>query len=1033
MGTDPRDGRARIADPGRRARWLGMMPRSEKSDVSGPVTRACRASAWVSVFLLWGSAACTATASPTRPIDLFDLGAPSFTNFSVRDGVPDAVISSVQTDRDGFVWLASSQGLARYDGRRWDAVDPPAIGGVLGALTLDHEGTLWAAFRDRGIARFDGKVWHFDDRSTGLPTDHARRVVEFADAQGHLELWATTMDGGLLQRRAGRWIRAPYGEQLPAAILSVARTHAIGGRERTWAGSGNNGLWFREDGDWRPFQAPGFTPAQIESMLVTDEAGREQLWISTFGEGLWRLDESGLRSWTVAAHTLPSNDVYDIAQTRLPDGGSALWVATRGGLVRIQNEHVRVFDREHGLPSGVIRSLSTWRSPDGIDVLWIATENGVSRTFGGSSAWRTATLMGARGSGVFGLLIEPDGLGGERLWVASDGDGLGLYEHGEWRASFPGGGSPGTAGLRMVKRIDDGRGSALWVARDDGRLLRAPDGTHFVAVDVPWPLRPGEAVLDMLARTYDGARETWVATRESGLYRWREGIWTAIRPAGIADSWRATGLYEQRDRSGRSWLWAATSKGLLRFDGEHAVLLRSELGSGDLSLLGIDMIADAAGRPVLWLGTVNRGILRVDVGDPLHPQALPPDLPAAPDPTAYSAHADSQGRIYICTNNGVQMLTSIRGGYSSRVFTRADGMVHDECNTNAQFVDAHDRFWTGTLGGVTVFDPDYEVRDREPKPLRLTHVRLDSRLVDGSEIRVPPGRHELRVEFGLLSWQRESESVFRTQLLALESSPGAWSDNNARTFDALSPGMHTLRIEGRDYAGNPSTPLAVQIRVVPAWWQRTESRIGLGLAALLLGYALLQSRTYALKAQRRRLEAEVRTRTAELHEANARLVDLSYRDALTGLANRRRLLEALEGDVAGDTVGLIFVDVDHFKAYNDRFGHPAGDEALREVGAAIHECLPGEALAARYGGEEFACLVPGANLERTRVLAECIRVAVRTMRIAVPGTADWNQVTISAGVASQRVATAADAHRLLRNADTALYRAKSEGRNCVRG
>ena len=86
-------------------------------------------------------------------------------------------------------------------------------------------------------------------------------------------------------------------------------------------------------------------------------------------------------------------------------------------------------------------------------------------------------------------------------------------------------------------------------------------------------------------------------------------------------------------------------------------------------------------------------------------------MPAPPDPTVYSILPDSKGRIYVCTNNGVQQLTpKADGRYSERVFRRRDGLVHDECNTNAQAVDAEDRYWVGTLGGLSVFDPNIQAR-----------------------------------------------------------------------------------------------------------------------------------------------------------------------------------------------------------------------------------------------------------------------------------------------------------------------------------
>ena len=980
-------------------------------------------------------AAFAAAQSPAavQPINLFDLGAPTLTNFSARDGVHDSVIVSVQTDHDGFVWLASAQELARYDGRSWHTGAPLATTGSIGYLLTDHDGTLWSSFRDRGIARFDGAEWHFEQKSTDAA--HVRRLAETVDGAGRYELWAPTFDRGLLRYDHDRWTPAPNNSQLPRGVLSVARTRTLGGNERLWAGTFNEGLWYREDGNWQRLRTHDFDPSQIEHLLVTVHAGREELWVTAFGNGLWRLDDSGWHSWNVAKGDLPTNELYDIAQSRLPNGGQAIWVASRSGLIRVHNDQAQYFDRRHGLPSNVIRGLSVWRSPDGIDVLWLATENGVSRTVIGANQWQTASLMGASSVGVFGLLIEPDDNGGERLWVAASADGLGLYEHGRWQRFSDADGVLPDSEVRMIKRMAGADGtSELWLGQRYGHLLRVRDGPRFEPVETPWERHPGQAVMDALARNYDGHYERWFATRQSGVYRWRDGAWTGYRPDAVAGQWRTVKLLDQTDDAGRAWLWATSNQGLARFDGERWALFGRPIGLPDVELIGATLMPDAQGRAILWIGSTNSGVIRVDVSDPRLPRVVTEPLPRPPDPTAYSALRDSQGRVYICTNAGVQVLTPAPGGgFASRIFTRSDGMVHEECNTNAQLIDAHDRFWTGTLGGVTVFDPHVAVSDRQPKPLRLTDLRIDGAAVGETGARMLPGNRELRIEFALLSWQRETETRFRTQLIGYENEPGAWTKQNYRSFNALPAGNYTLRIEGRDYAGNFSTPLDVAVEIVPGWWQRSWSEAAFMLATLLTAYALVRWRTRSIRMRQRRLEEQVADRTAELNAANVRLRELSYKDALTGLANRRSLLESLAQAWAdGSAAVLIFVDVDHFKDYNDRYGHPAGDAALCAVANAMCACAPPDAVVARYGGEEFACLLLDVDLAVARELAERIRAAVERCDVAIPGTAVASRLTISAGVARRQLASDADAHQLLRDADAALYRAKSDGRNCTR-
>src|SRR6478672_981238 len=526
------------------------------------------------------------TATVARPLDLSDLAAPVFANFSARDGLPEQVMVDIRTDRDGFVWAASPQGVSRYDGRRWIPSDDPAMAHPVNNLFVDSAGTLWAGFRNHGLARHDGQRWHVENAATGLPFEQIRRFVETLDARGQRSLWALTWDYHVMQRRGGRWIKDPGDASLPKSmILSMAQTTVIGGVRRQWLGTGSHGLWYRDEGsrDWTQWHAKDIDAAQIESLLVTRDGDGEALWISAFGVGLLRLDARGLRRWTQQGGELPTNQLYDIAATPLPSGKSAIWIASRSGLLRVHDGRVQVFDRRHGLASDVIRGLNAWRSPSGSQVLWLATEAGISRTVLDGSAWSAASLMGSRSLGVFGVLVEPDGRGGERLWVGSSDEGLGLYEDGRWRRFTADNGVLPTNSISMIRAIPDAPDArrALWVGTWGGDLLRVDEGPRFTRLATPWPKLTGQSVQDVLQRNVDGREEFWVGTRLSGIWRLRDGRWEAMPANGIDGQWRVGRIIEHVGRDGRAWLWASTDRGLARFDGKAWTLFDNAHGFPD--------------------------------------------------------------------------------------------------------------------------------------------------------------------------------------------------------------------------------------------------------------------------------------------------------------------------------------------------------------------------------------------------------------------------------------------------------------------
>jgi diguanylate cyclase (GGDEF)-like protein len=209
--------------------------------------------------------------------------------------------------------------------------------------------------------------------------------------------------------------------------------------------------------------------------------------------------------------------------------------------------------------------------------------------------------------------------------------------------------------------------------------------------------------------------------------------------------------------------------------------------------------------------------------------------------------------------------------------------------------------------------------------------------------------------------------------------------------------------------------------------------VGAGL--LLCGGALIIRSTLLERRLREMLEWERATlailadREEELARKNEQLLEDSRRDPLTGMRNRRALaddlpkLEAIHGE-RGDGFALALCDVDHFKTYNDRLGHLAGDQALRAIAATVRGALRAGDIAYRFGGEELLLIIRAADIAAARSAAERVRQAVERVSIPHPGGVG-GVLTVSIGLA----AGSGDSSALLARADAALYRAKREGRN----
>jgi diguanylate cyclase (GGDEF)-like protein len=177
--------------------------------------------------------------------------------------------------------------------------------------------------------------------------------------------------------------------------------------------------------------------------------------------------------------------------------------------------------------------------------------------------------------------------------------------------------------------------------------------------------------------------------------------------------------------------------------------------------------------------------------------------------------------------------------------------------------------------------------------------------------------------------------------------------------------------------------------------------------------------------------------SAELTEANRALERMSRQDGLTGLANRRFLDTYLAAEMARarrskKELAVVLCDLDFFKPYNDHYGHPAGDESLRQVAQALRSvCRRAADLAARYGGEEFALVLPETGLAGAQQVAEHVRRAVAALKIRHEHSVVAKHLTVSIGVASVLPGNASKPESLVAIADRALYRAKKLGRDRI--
>ena len=209
----------------------------------------------------------------------------------------------------------------------------------------------------------------------------------------------------------------------------------------------------------------------------------------------------------------------------------------------------------------------------------------------------------------------------------------------------------------------------------------------------------------------------------------------------------------------------------------------------------------------------------------------------------------------------------------------------------------------------------------------------------------------------------------------------------------------------------------------------------------LLARVRAHSRSYLAQQQRDQAYTELRILKVELERKNAELESLSCRDGLTGVLNRRAFDDYLNKEWLrclreSADLGLLLIDIDHFKDFNDNYGHQEGDECLRRVAFALGGALKRPVdIVARYGGEEFAVILPDTKTDAAMIVGETLRSGVVNIQVAHAYSSAADHVSVSVGVASMLPQVGRNPAELVRVADKALYQAKAQGRNrcCVFG
>jgi C4-dicarboxylate-specific signal transduction histidine kinase/ligand-binding sensor domain-containing protein/CheY-like chemotaxis protein len=831
-----------------------------------------------------------------------------FQHLAQDSDLPNSTVpTALAEDAEGFLWIASQNGLARWDGYRFRTFtpDPRTPGalpdGFIKTLHCDARGRLWIGTSSGGLVRYDRDRDRFVTYPAGPngPSHVSVRVIAGDGAGG---LWVAT-EGGLdhLDPDTGAISHLRHDGKDPGSLPDDHVRTLL--RDRTgalWVGT-PGGLARRDEGATRFQVVPlpstdGNTP--VARVLLEDGGGR--IWVGTVRHGAYLIQPGDgtarpVQETAPAGSALQTEGVYSAAEVRPGE----VWLGTLGqGIVAVDAATLRTRRIRHdptlpaSLPDDTVHAL--YRDRAGLT--WVGTNRSISRhdprqtavttVFGGSS--RKDGLSDAE---VDAVMPMPDG----RIWLGLGSNGVDVIDPVGVRV-----GSLRPDPLRAEEALPRAYVNAIATAADGDVYLgteqglyrtdQAAQGVTRVRVSERDPTGPvWTLLLDEGALWVGGGDGLW------GLQLGRSGLPTPIRPSAadpLTDR-RVTAIARGRGGS----LWVGTKNGLNRFDPASLAVERILPVPADAAALTAgyvsSLLTDRRGR--LWVGTVGGGIHVLDAGDGAGDGGRPRFRHLSVAQGLQNSDIgmllqDLQGRIWASTDDGIAVIDPET--FAVRSLRRAEGVSILNYWVGSGAVTPAGEVLFGGVGGLTVVRPD-QLKDWTYRPpIVVTEVLVGGKPVAASRFNgggaidplvIAPAANSLAVEFSALDYSAPERNRYAYRLDGFDAD---WVDtapaHRVAAYTTLPPGDHALHLRGsnRDGVWTEAT-LTLPIRVLPAWDQTLAFRVAEALAALALVGALVQIRTAYLRRRQRELERQVAERTDQLRQ---RAVELALNEERLRLA-----------------------------------------------------------------------------------------------------------------------------------------------------
>jgi ligand-binding sensor domain-containing protein/AraC-like DNA-binding protein len=708
---------------------------------------------------------------PMRSLESFQHHA-----WTVDDGLPINSVNTIIQTPDGYLWLGTEAGMARFDGIKFEVFNhentPAFSNDIVSSLQVDRCGTLWIGTRGDGVIRYKNGTFKAISSNSRILGKEVWCIKESLDGS----IWIGS-NAGLCRFANNSFTRIPLLEKSTNSNRTV-RSLLEDRNGHTWAGTDTDGLLLiKKRGD--EFQAESMGLVGIEIFTLFEDR-KGAIWIGTNENGLFRYwgDQRDYFS-TKDGLTNPSIGCF------YEDRFGNLWIGTQGGginLLPAGSDHITVYPNQGDLTGNYI--LNFYQDREG--TLWIGTNGGGLNSLRETEITTYSTKNGLSHNNIYGIFQDSK----NRVWIGTKGYGVNYFKDNRFYTLTT---RDGLSSDSVVSFAEDLSG-AIWFGTLGGGIDRYQNG-RFEVFDA----RRGVLNNAFRAVYVDPEGRILAGSVKGDILELRNEKFTKIADV----KYRVNTLL----RDSKGILWAGTfGSGLCRINANGKIDVFDEkngLSNNVVTCIHEDRLG------IFWIGTI-KGFNRFQDGK--FSILLKKD--GLPDDTSYWIMEDHNADFWVSSNRGIYCLsrTEVESFFKGAlqkvtpsVFGKEAGMRSIECNGANQPAGCKSRdgkMWFPTTDGVSVIDPKDIGRNKPRSPVVIEKIMLDGECCPVSKnMTFPPGKNNLEIHYTALSFIVPGKILFKYKLDGFDKK---WLDpgsNRTAYYTNLPPGKYVFRVIARSSYG----------------------------------------------------------------------------------------------------------------------------------------------------------------------------------------------------------------------------------------